>query len=284
MNSLSTNNLTLDNLARHPAICDISAIERISSPSVVFANKEILGQHKPVIITKDGVSISENPQCNIDLLCRLDGDEKIPVEYSLYNYYRPDTKINGGKYFRKILSLVEAVELIKNQDKIPYFHYISTLGIKDFLPNFAKKMQVPDCFSHLEYQNSALFVGNDSTGTQLHYDATENLLTMHQGAKRVFLIAPSDTLKLYPNNIRHSVLNFSRIDFLSPMANNFKKCHDIKILYGVVNPGETLYIPAGWWHQIQNQGLSMGVSHIWRAQWQTKLNWQQLRYGIRRFF
>ena len=104
-----------------------------------------------------------------------------------------------------------------------------------------------------------MFFGGKGSITRNHIDIDMShvFITQFQGIKRIWLFPweQSDLMYKLPYNF-HSLANLQEIDY--------KKYPALKFLNGyeaVINPGETLYIPSGWWHYIQyeTEGYSVSV-------------------------
>lgn len=103
-----------------------------------------------------------------------------------------------------------------------------------------------------------MWIGPGNTFTPLHFDLTNNLLIQIVGRKRILLIPPTQTRFMYHH--RHV---FSDIHDLEdeaavcahPLARNLTP-YEV-----VLAPGEMLYIPIGWWHQVRSLDFSVMLTH-----------------------
>lgn len=90
------------------------------------------------------------------------------------------------------------------------------------------------------------------TVTPLHHDLTNNLLCQIIGSKLVRLVSPDQFEK-----IQHRVHVHSKIGWLSP---EIARAHKIHFTDFVINPGQMLFIPIGWWHCVKAFGPSVSIS------------------------
>jgi len=91
--------------------------------------------------------------------------------------------------------------------------------------------------------------------TSLHY-ATSNVLLAHvAGRKRYRLIPASQWQYVYG-----SVGVFSDVDCDRPDYNRFPKFRYATVIDLVVQPGEVLFMPVGWWHHTRTLDVSMTIS------------------------
>jgi hypothetical protein len=103
-----------------------------------------------------------------------------------------------------------------------------------------------------------MWIGGGGTFTPLHHDLTNNLLLQIVGRKRVLMVAPHATPRLYND---HHV--YSRVrDLLEPgIIARYPKLEGLYVHQINLNPGDALFIPLGWWHQVSSLGFSVTITH-----------------------
>jgi len=79
--------------------------------------------------------------------------------------------------------------------------------------------------------------------------------TQISGRKRWRFISPLDTPKVYNFN---GV--FSPIDVENPDLERYPLFEQVKMLEVIVEPGETVFLPLGWWHQVTSLDVSISFS------------------------
>jgi len=104
-----------------------------------------------------------------------------------------------------------------------------------------------------------MFFGGEGSATRNHFDIDMShvFISQFQGKKRIWLFPneQSDLMYKLPYNF-HSIANLK--------TSSHEEYPALKYLEGyeaVIGPGETLYMPAGWWHYIQyeTEGYSISV-------------------------
>jgi hypothetical protein len=103
-----------------------------------------------------------------------------------------------------------------------------------------------------------MWIGPAGTFTPLHFDLTNNLLAQIVGRKRLVLLPPSETAKLA--NSRHV---FSDVHDVTDPAKleRFPEAKDARRFEVEIGPGDLLYIPVGWWHQVRSCDFSVMLTY-----------------------
>ncbi len=115
---------------------------------------------------------------------------------------------------------------------------------------------------------TSLWVGNHSH-IAAHYDNADNLACVAAG-KRTFTLLPTEQV----NNLYVGPLEFtpagqaiSLVDFNNPDFTRFPRFKEAaeKAQTATLTPGDAIYIPALWWHQVSaTQPFNVLVNYWWR--------------------
>jgi len=115
-----------------------------------------------------------------------------------------------------------------------------------------------------KYQTPSLWMGTSSSGTRFHHDCCDNFVMMITGTKRFTLAPTTDWHPLKPQCIgKRSSLCWANIEDPGKADTS----HINKIIIDV-KPGQILYMPAGWFHHIENLGPTVMVN-VWTKSSQT---------------
>lgn len=128
-------------------------------------------------------------------------------------------------------------------------------------PEFAPLLQdigtLPEvCDRDQLAQRSSFWFGPAGTTTPLHHDTLMLFHTQIVGRKRWRFISPLQTPRLYNYN---GV--FSPVDIDRPDLARYPDYAQATVLEVVCEPGETVFLPLGWWHQVTSLDVSLSFSY-----------------------
>ncbi|PIN18449.1 Phosphatidylserine-specific receptor PtdSerR, contains JmjC domain [Handroanthus impetiginosus] len=112
-----------------------------------------------------------------------------------------------------------------------------------------------------------LWMNNARTRSSTHYDPHHNLLCIISGCKEVVLWPPSACPVLYPLPLYGEASNHSAIPLENPNFSLYPRAKSIdeysqKV---ILHAGDALFIPEGWFHQVDSGDLTVAVNFWWRS-------------------
>jgi hypothetical protein len=108
------------------------------------------------------------------------------------------------------------------------------------------------------------WLGPSGTVTPLHCDYDDNIFAQIWGTKRIYLAPPHHGQFLYPSEA-NAILFGSKFDPEAPDFDKFPLARQASMIECIVNPGELLYVPAGWYHQVRSLTFSLSSNRWARA-------------------
>ncbi|MGG7604725.1 cupin-like domain-containing protein [Massilia sp. BKSP1R2A-1] len=105
------------------------------------------------------------------------------------------------------------------------------------------------------------WLGPIGTMTPLHCDFDDNIFAQIWGAKRIFLVPPHHDEFLYAREA-NPVLFGSPFDPEQPDFDSYPLARRARAVEVIVEPGDMLYVPAGWYHQVRALTFSLS-SNRW---------------------
>jgi len=103
------------------------------------------------------------------------------------------------------------------------------------------------------------WLGPAGTVTPLHCDYDDNIFAQVLGSKRITLAPPHHEPFLYVREA-NPVLFGSPFDPESPDFERYPLARQAAPVECIVGPGEMLYVPAGWYHQVRALDFSLSVN------------------------
>jgi hypothetical protein len=108
------------------------------------------------------------------------------------------------------------------------------------------------------------WLGPAGTVTPLHCDYDDNIFAQIWGTKRIFLAPPHHDQFLYPSEA-NAILFGSPFDPEAPDFAKFPLARQATTIECMVHPGDMLYVPAGWYHQVRALTFSLSSNRWARA-------------------
>ncbi|CAK9028893.1 Bifunctional peptidase and arginyl-hydroxylase JMJD5 (JmjC domain-containing protein 5) (Jumonji C domain-containing protein 5) (L-arginine (3R)-hydroxylase KDM8) (Lysine-specific demethylase 8) [Durusdinium trenchii] len=117
-------------------------------------------------------------------------------------------------------------------------------------------------------QSATLWMSNGGTMSVLHNDDGENFLMLLDGTKSVMLVHQDDAPNIYAHIAKVRGTSPVRQDFVDLVM--FPRFGNITWLHGEIGPGDILFIPHTYWHQVNSKGRNLALN-IW---WSHEADWR----------
>ena len=191
------------------------------------------------------------------------GDPAIAGKY----YYTPDLK--AFNFERRQMKFLEALELMLERLERPQAEtlYVGSVPVVQCMPGFAGANPMPLLPASA---GARLWFGHPSNVSS-HYDTFDNLACVIAGRRRFTLYAPELIGRLYVGPIDHTMAGppvslAASAD--EPSAERFPLFEPIRdqALVAELEPGDALYLPKLWWHQVESLApFNAMINHWWDA-------------------
>lgn len=272
-------NQTNDSLKTKP-IAMSNAISRVDisslTPQLFWEQYQKIGI--PVVIT--GLL---NGECDwtLDFLSEQFGDRECFFRNYGRERYKQDkrqwTSIGSGVELQS-MPFTEYAEMLRNGQAHEQDIYMGKGSINN--TPLAERESLKQVGQHLgltqPVTNFNMYMGPGGHTTSLHYDIMDNTLMQLHGAKKIVLFSPSQAANLYPFpisvHLRHGLklrCCYSQVELENPDLRSFPKLKEaLQHKYEVIlERGETLFIPSGWWHEVTTLEDEMvcSVNRFWRV-------------------
>ncbi|KAK7393498.1 hypothetical protein VNO78_22056 [Psophocarpus tetragonolobus] len=135
------------------------------------------------------------------------------------------------------------------------------------LETLREDIQMPTILASKQLSSINLWMNNAQARSSTHYDPHHNLLCIVSGCKQVVLWPPSASPSLYPMPIYGEASNHSSVALENPDYSIYPRaeCSMEFAQKVVLEAGDALFIPEGWFHQVDSDDLTIAINFWWRS-------------------
>jgi len=196
-----------------------------------------------------------------------------PPEINGRIFYNEDmTGMNFGRADAPLPALLS--ELLKLKDvQQPPCYYVGSTTLDECLPGFKAQHELDLSALSCAGQSApdvlaSLWLGNRSRIAP-HYDLPDNLACVAAGRRRFTLFPPEQLPNLYvgPIDFTPAGQPVSLVDLHRPDFDRFPRFAEALAHAQVaeLGPGDALYIPSMWWHQVEAlEAFNLLINYWWR--------------------
>jgi len=253
-----------------------SSLKEIEGRSISDADaflRDVVEKCEPVVLRGlvahwPAVKASGSPAAFRDYVLKFDagrtletffGEPHIAGKY----YYSDDLK--GFNFTRKTMRFAESLDAIvagAGKPDSPSI-YMGSLPVDEYLPGFAAENTMPLVPPRV---GARIWLGHASNVSS-HYDAYENIACVVAGRRRFTLYSPELTGSLYIGPIDNTMAGQPvSLAASSPPDDAkyplFREIRD-KALVAELEPGDALFLPKLWWHQVEGTAPFNGLVNYW---------------------
>jgi len=174
----------------------------------------------------------------------------------------------NSRQLKKRMSMKAFSEMIK-QGGDSNNYYMTARNTKASLSGIQSLFDDVDDFGPIEnggegYRNkeniktaNLLWFGPKGTITPLHHDLTNNMLVQIYGRKKITLIPSFQTPNMYNDKGVYSAAQYPDYD-----ESQYPLLKNVSAMEVILNPGDAIFIPIGWWHRVESLDVSISLSFI----------------------
>jgi hypothetical protein len=248
-------------LAKRDWVLGIQArLNRLASSEVPrrarLSGEVFLDEHyrrnQPVIITGMLDDCAARDKWTYEHLIAQLGDREVEVQFG--RDADQDYEINSQAHKRR-MPFGDYVALVRDSGVSNDFYMTANNDGRNRESLRELMADLPPLAEYLREGGGFFWFGPAGTVTPFHHDLTNNFMIQVAGRKRVRLIAPCDTPKVY--NQRHC---FTPVDGRAIDLQRFPLMDGVPVIECVLEPGEILFLPVGWWHFVEALDVTITVS------------------------
>jgi len=249
---------------------DLQDVPRVSTLSKEAFLRDYYRPQKPVVIEKAIERWPAFSKWSLEYMRQVAGEKIVP----LYDD-RPVDHRDGFNEPHAKMRMSEYIDLLKRE---PTRYRIFLWNILKEVPELQKDFDFPDFGLPLLKGLPMLFFGGEDSFTFMHYDIDlANIFHFHfEGKKECILFSQTENKYLY--KVPHSLITHESINFADPDLEQWPALRHVKGYRAVLNHGEVLYMPEGYWHYMRY--LTPGFSMSLRALARNPANLSRAVYNI----
>ena len=249
---------------------DLHDVPRVSTLSKEAFLRDYYRPQKPVVIEKAIEGWPAYSKWSLEYMREIAGDKMVP----LYDD-RPVDYRDGFNEPHAKMRMSEYIDLLKRE---PTRYRIFLWNILKEVPQLQEDFDFPDFGLPLLKGLPMLFFGGEDSFTFMHYDIDlANIFHFHfEGKKECILFNQSENKYLY--KVPHSLITHEAINFADPDFEKWPALRHARGYRAVLNHGEVLYMPEGYWHYMRY--LTPGFSMSLRALARNPANLSRAVYNI----
>ena len=217
---------------------------------------------RPVLLTGVVKEWAAHEIWSFEYMHTILGDLPVCVSHSPKGYFDgdPDLGFLGrfqymtfGDFCRSLAS------------EIPQRFYLTqqSLDSKGFC-NLKKDMPAVPYFDREKHISTNIWIGGGGIVSPLHNDAPHNLFAQIRGRKRFTLYSPANSNYLYAYPPASKIPHMSQVNVDAVDRKRFPLFSHAQAQVLVVEPGDLLFLPSGWWHHVYSITKSISIN-FWSA-------------------
>ncbi|MES2675304.1 MAG: cupin-like domain-containing protein [Pseudomonadota bacterium] len=232
-------------------------IEKIEVPAFDIFIKNYYSKHLPVVLTG---GMDKWPALN-----------KWTPEYLSTHFGHVDVEVQFGRAsdpqyernslaHKKIIKLSEFSSMITEVEASNDFYMTANNAAQNMNGLAALFDDVAD-FGH-GYREQAniksrnlLWFGPKGTYTPMHHDLINNMLVQIYGRKKVTLIPALQVPFMYNDTGVYTAATYPNYD-----REKYPMLEKVTPIEFILEPGDALFIPIGWWHSVESLSISIGLT------------------------
>lgn len=226
----------------------LGAVPEMGSPQ----GHEWIG-HGPVVLRGMGRNWAALERWTFQHLAHLGGAR--PVTLVVGNRERSSTRFVTSTLDRYVAQLALQTAA---QEEGSHIGYLKEFDLLKEIPSLRQDVEQDAWFPPGNIVSSSAWIGPQGAHTGLHYDLLDNLAVLTRGVKRFYLARPGTVEHLGALSKK-----YDRWAKLASVGMRDLAQSDVPAdaLFAVdLYPGDAIYVPHGWWHEVVNLQASIFLS------------------------
>jgi hypothetical protein len=207
----------------------------------------------PCVIRGAAMQWSATRDWTFDYLAKLGGDR--PVKLVVGNRELGETGFAQSTFGECMGGLESNGSIWKDGARIAHLKEFDLLS--EF-PELRKDVSAKALFPPRQYISSSAWIGPEGAHTGLHYDLLDNLAVLLRGSKRFYLARPGVVESQGAVSSKYD--RWARLADVGIQNLAERKLPKESLFVADLHPGDAIYVPRGWWHEVVNLKSSIFLS------------------------
>ena len=232
---------------------EVPTLEHMPSAEMFFAHW--YGSNRPVVVRNFAASWPATNRWTPDWLAENFGEIDVSVCAGRNGDPRPDRNFAAHQTETTLGQFVSDIQQAGATNDLYAVSNNRLMSNPALAPLFADVNPDPEIFpaDRIVPGSVALWIGPEGTVTPLHHDTTNVMFCQMYGRKQVTLVAPEEF------RVADSAIDFyAKCDIGTPEWK--RKFSDVQTLRTLLEPGDAIFIPVGWWHRVESLDISISFS------------------------
>lgn len=235
------------------------SIPRVHRPSPELFLSEFVARQKPVILT--GI-VDEWPalqRWTPEYLREKLGALTVKVRRSTDGFFTGDPE-KGFDGLIDEMNFADYSDFATGAKSIPGKRlYLQLQPLMELRP-IVDDVRIPDVLKGQHLMAKGFWYGPGDNVSPLHFDPDPGILVQLRGRKKFWMVSPTQVDRIYPNPLFSPISTISQLDLEKPDFERFPLAKDVIAYEGTIEPGEAMFIPPTWWHQVRSLDLTLSVN------------------------
>lgn len=244
----------LDSLARLAGMALPSDVPRVDRPSPQSFLRDHYATNRPIILTGMVDHWPARTQWTLDHIAATVGNPEIEVQTGRES--DPQYEVRSDKH-KERMALSTLLNRLRSGEPSNDYYVTANNGGHNrvaLAPLWNEIGDIPGFLSPEGIRDGFFWMGPKGTITPFHHDLTNNFLVQLMGRKRVTLIPSWETQRM--RNHVHCYSEWTSPEEFAALPAEQRPT----AITCTIAPGDTLFIPVGWWHYVEGLDTTIGLS------------------------
>lgn len=240
---------------------DLESVPRVHRPDLATFRREYEYAGRPVVITGAMEGWRAMRLWSPQYFAETMAEQPLPV--SICEEEPPDdAPFSAEQLMRSRVVPMVMRDYLEEMNAGKRRSYVPGMPLRKHLPMLLGDIEEPIYREEGSTASPRIWFGSKVVGP-LHYDPSANLHGIVYGGKRFTVFDPGQLSLLYPSSMFSAVPHMSRASLAKPDYARFPRLKKARPRVIELRPGDMLFLPPGWWHQVTTPTPTISIDFPW---------------------